>query len=75
MEQRLELVLEHGGGQLGAVEFGSVFYGQRRVVRALLVNNGPHPIAYSSAFEIHDGVHQRMPHPPGYKGERPHQPV
>jgi len=64
----LELVLEDGGGLLPSVDFGPLFYGQRRVVRALLVNNGPQPLAYSTSFELDEDMHERMHVPVEFKG-------
>lgn len=71
VEQRLELVLrkEDGGGLLSAVDFASLYYGETRVVRALLVNNGPQPMAYSTITTLHD-THEIMHIPPRFRGER-----
>jgi hypothetical protein len=40
------------------------------VVRAALVNNGPHPVAYAATFEINDAKHERLQHPPNFKGAK-----
>lgn len=51
VEQRLELVLPDGGGQMSELHFGTLFYGQQREVTALLVNNGPNPAHFSTSIE------------------------
>lgn len=41
MEQTVDFVLPDGGGIISMVDFGSIFCGQLKTVKALLVNNGP----------------------------------
>ena len=41
MEQTVDFVLPDGGGIISMVDFGSIFCGQTKTVKALLVNNGP----------------------------------
>ena len=51
VEQRMELVLPDGGGQMSSLHFGTLFYGQQRSVTALLVNNGPNPANFHISTE------------------------
>lgn len=69
VEQRLELALEAGGGALGGIDFGSLFYGQKRTVRAMLLTHGPQPVTYSSSTSILEGTHERMPMPGHHAGQ------
>ena len=52
VEHRLEFVHPNGGGQIQAIPFGSIYYGQERTITALLVNNGPKPVAYQTMLAI-----------------------
>jgi len=47
VEQRLELVLPEGGGQVATLPFGTLHFGMERTFTTLLVNNGPVACAYS----------------------------
>ncbi|KAJ4455693.1 putative flagellar associated protein [Paratrimastix pyriformis] len=44
--QRVELVLPGGGGLLENVFFGSVYFGETRIVKAMLANLGPRPASF-----------------------------
>lgn len=47
VEQHVELVMPEGGGKLETVQFGALYYGEQRTVKAVLVNNGPMPCAFA----------------------------
>ena len=47
VEQRLELVLPEGGGQVATLPFGTLHFGMERTFTTLLVNNGPVACAYN----------------------------
>lgn len=47
VEQRLELVLPEGGGQVATLPFGTLHFGMERTFTTLLVNNGPVACAFS----------------------------
>eukprot|EP00946_MAST-07B_sp_MAST-7B-sp1_P003688 g3688.t1 len=50
VEQRLELVLPEGGGQVATLPFGTLHFGMERTFTTLLVNNGPVACAYNIAL-------------------------
>ena len=63
VEQHLGLVLPVGGGELNNVHFGTVYYGEERVVTALLVNNGPLPSSYHMVLnDDHTGEYVHCKH-------------
>jgi hypothetical protein len=41
VEQHLSIVFEEGGGQKSSLNFGTLYFGERREYPAFLVNNGP----------------------------------
>jgi hypothetical protein len=47
VEQRLELVLPEGGGQVATLPFGTLHFGMEHSFTTLLVNNGPIACAFS----------------------------
>ena len=47
VDQKLDIILPEGGGHVSSIPFGKIYFGQERVVTALLVNNGPMPASYS----------------------------
>ena len=47
VEQRLELVIPEGGGQVATLPFGTLHFGMEKTFTTLLVNNGPVACAYS----------------------------
>jgi hypothetical protein len=47
VEQRLELVLPEGGGQVATLPFGTLHFGMEHTFTTLLVNNGPVACAFS----------------------------
>ncbi len=50
VEQRVELVLPGGGGPLSSLHFGALYFGEKREIKALLVNNGPAPCSFIAAI-------------------------
>lgn len=56
VDQRLELSFPDGGGTANAVPFGSIFYGETRVIKAFLVNNGPQTSGFNIKFPGYDDV-------------------
>lgn len=60
VEQRIQLVLPGDGGPLTNLHFGALYYGEKREVKAVLVNNGPAPCSFSAAiadrFEVNDST-------------------
>jgi hypothetical protein len=56
VEQQLAILLPDGGGNVSSIPFGTIYFGEERVVTALLVNNGPVPASYSmltSGYMVH----------------------
>ena len=51
VEQKLELSFPEGGGQADKVPFGTVYYGVKRQVKAMLTNNGPHTCQFNIQLE------------------------
>eukprot|EP00941_MAST-03F_sp_MAST-3F-sp1_P000816 g816.t1 len=52
VDQRLELVPIGGDGpSIEEIPFGTVYYGEKREVRSMLVNNGPNPVSFSFVDE------------------------
>ena len=51
VEQKLELSFPEGGGQADEVPFGTVYYGMKRQIKALLTNNGPHTCQFNIKVE------------------------
>lgn len=47
VEQRLELLLPGDGGPVSHLPFGTLFFGQNRVIETTLVNHGPQACAFS----------------------------
>lgn len=43
VEQHLSIVFEEGGGKNSSLNFGTLYFGERRDYPAFLVNNGPQP--------------------------------
>lgn len=50
VEQRLSLLLPEGGGPLTQAHFGALYFGEKREIKALLVNSGPVPCAFNAAL-------------------------
>eukprot|EP00002_Diphylleia_rotans_P025649 TRINITY_DN5079_c0_g1_i5.p1 TRINITY_DN5079_c0_g1~~TRINITY_DN5079_c0_g1_i5.p1 ORF type:complete len:2913 (-),score=444.38 TRINITY_DN5079_c0_g1_i5:284-9022(-) len=53
IEQTLELILPEEGGALDSIHFGSLFFGQQRIIQAHIVNNSPQ--ATSFVVSVQDG--------------------
>jgi len=52
IEQQLSVVFEDGGGPKTEINFGYLFYGQKREQPAFLVNNGPYDISFRMFFHV-----------------------
>lgn len=52
VEQQLAVVYEEGGGPVTEVNFGSIFYGQRKEIPAFIVNNGPYQVKFRMFFHV-----------------------
>lgn len=50
VEQHLSIVFEEGGGQKSSLNFGTLYFGERREYPAFLVNNGPQPAQFNTRF-------------------------
>ena len=55
VEQRLELVLPEGGGQVATLPFGTLHFGMEKKFTTLLVNNGPVACAYNIGLTEGEG--------------------
>jgi hypothetical protein len=60
VEQRIQVMLPNGGGPLTSLHFGALYFGEKREIKAVLVNNGPAPCSFSAAiadrFDINEGA-------------------
>ena len=52
----LKFIVDTDGNEMSKVEFGEVFFGQRREIKGYLVNNSPKPFKFKVSF-IH-GLHK-----------------
>jgi hypothetical protein len=50
VEHHLSIVFEEGGGQRSALNFGTLYMGERREYPAFIVNNGPSPASFELKF-------------------------
>ena len=48
--QQISLVFEEGGGLKSEIDFGSIYYGERKEINGYLVNNGPLDVYYFSTY-------------------------
>ena len=55
VEQHLSIVFEEGGGKNSSLNFGTLYFGERREYPAFLVNNGPEPAEFNVNF-LNDGM-------------------
>ena len=51
VEQKLELSFPNGGGEEDKVPFGTIYYGMKKQVKAVLTNNGPHTTQFNVNVE------------------------
>ena len=51
VDQKLNLLAANNGGILDSVEFGALFYGESKVINALLVNTGPQQLSFSISYD------------------------
>jgi hypothetical protein len=51
VDQKLNLLAANNGGIMESVEFGALFYGQSKVVDALLVNTGPQQLSFAVSYD------------------------
>ena len=50
VEQSISIVFQDGGGQASDINFGSLYFGERKECAAYLVNNGPEEIMFNFDF-------------------------
>ena len=48
--QQVSVVFEQGGGPTTEINFGSIYFGLKKVCNAFLVNNGPREVEYNFLF-------------------------
>lgn len=51
VDQKLSLLAANNGGILENVDFGALFYGQSKIVDALLVNTGPQQLSFAVSYD------------------------
>lgn len=60
VEQRIQLVLPNGGGPLTSLHLGALYFGEKREVKAVLMNNGPAPCSFTASiadrFDVNEGA-------------------
>ena len=51
VDQKLNLLAANNGGILDSVDFGALFYGENKIVHALLVNTGPQQLSFNIVYD------------------------